>query len=106
MQRFPGVLPDGIAQNRHATRLGIDLEIDEMCAETRRRTLGVDAPVAADRTASLARDLREVSDRHWLDLFRQRAERPHVSILEFDLVRLRLPELGGSRAQFGLDLLR
>ena len=62
MERAPGVLRDRVAQDGHASGLGVDLEIDEVGAEARPRALRVDPPHAADGPARLAGGLGEVFD--------------------------------------------
>src|SRR5207244_1435199 len=88
MNGAPRVLRDGVAQDRHAPRLRIHLNVDEMRAEARARALRVDAAVAADRSAGLAGDLREIRERHRLHFLRELAERTHVAIRELDLIGL------------------
>src|SRR5438093_4045020 len=106
VQRPTGVLGDRVAQDCHASGLGIDLEIDEMRAYARSGALRVDSPHAADGTTGLAGDFREVGDRHRLELLGERAEWLHAALLEHDLVGLGLPQLARPRAEIGLDLLR
>src|SRR5262245_2210021 len=105
MQRLARVLRNRVAKNRHAAGLRIDLEVDQVSAATRAGALAVEAPVAADRAAGLAGDLREVGNRHRLELLGRGAQRLHVALRELDLVGLELPELGRARTELGLDLL-
>src|SRR5262245_28726342 len=68
MHRLARVLHDRIAQDLDRTRLGIDLDVADVGAETHAGTVGVVLEMASNRPAGARELLRNLLEREWLEL--------------------------------------